>query len=301
MKKFLGIFVAVMLCLCMVVPCFAATSTVDTDTLLSKLDGVDLKNLNSGEIAKILGVDVSDLGNVVEALKNSDSSASDAVDYVIKSLTATGSTATTAASGAATTAAASGSDSALSGISDLLGGIDLSSIASSDMLSSLTGLFDGVDLSSFDVSSLMDTISGAFSGSGIDLSSIDIGSLLSGIGGGSDNSGTAGSGSGSGDAASGIMDKMASIMDSLKSGLGSLGLDTSALDGLKDNEVVSFFASLYQGLGKVDETTTAKPEVATTKTPKTGDTSAVVTAVVTLSVASAAAFVCLKTKKKDEA
>ncbi|MGN1418465.1 MAG: LPXTG cell wall anchor domain-containing protein [Acutalibacteraceae bacterium] len=304
MKKFLGILVAVILCVCLAAPSCFATSTIDTDSLLSKLDGVDIGDLNAGEIAEILGVDISELGNVVEALKNTGSS-SDAVDYVIKSLSADGSA---ASSETTTAAAASSGDSALSGISDMLGGIDLSSIASSDMLSSLTGLFEGVDLSSFDVSSLMDTISGAFSGSGIDLSSMtgsfDIGSLLGGLGGGSSSGDASSDGSSSGSSAgSGVMDTMASLMDSLMGGLGSLGLDTSALDGLKDSEVVNFFANLYQGLGQVEEeeTTTKAPDVVTTATPKTGDTSAVVAAIATLSVASAAAFVCLKGKKKNEA
>ena len=65
---------------------------------------------------------------------------------------------------------------------------------------------------------------------------------------------------------------------------------------------------MYIGLGQIGDkdedptTTTAssttKPAAATTKTPKTGDTSTVFVALGTLSVAAAAAFVCLK-KKKD--
>ena len=43
--------------------------------------------------------------------------------------------------------------------------------------------------------------------------------------------------------------------------------------------------------------TTKKPPVVTTETPKTGDTSAVIAAIATISVASAAAFVCLKKKE----
>ena len=43
--------------------------------------------------------------------------------------------------------------------------------------------------------------------------------------------------------------------------------------------------------------TTKKPVVTTTKTPETGDTSAVFAAIATLTVASAAAFVCLKKKE----
>ena len=97
-------------------------------------------------------------------------------------------------------------------------------------------------------------------------------------------------------------------MDSLMGGLSSLGIDTSAIEGLLDNDIVNFFANMYIGLGQIGDkdedptTTTAssttKPAAATTKTPKTGDTSTVFVALGTLSVAAAAAFICLK-KKKD--
>ena len=74
-----------------------------------------------------------------------------------------------------------------------------------------------------------------------------------------------------------------------------------------DNEIVNFFANMYIGFsGEVEEPTeeptvvttepTTKP-VVTTKTPDTGDTSAVFAAIATLTVASAAAFVCLKKKE----
>jgi LPXTG-motif cell wall-anchored protein len=45
------------------------------------------------------------------------------------------------------------------------------------------------------------------------------------------------------------------------------------------------------------EAPTTKKPVVTTETPDTGDTSAVFAAIATLSVASAAAFVCLKKKE----
>ena len=159
----------------------------------------------------------------------------------------------------------------------------------------------------------MDTISGAFAGSGFDLSSLtsgfdmgsfDFSSILSGLGGLTGGSGDSDSSS----AGSGAMDAMSGIMDSLMGGLSSLGIDTSAIEGLLDNDIVNFFANMYIGLGQIGDkdedptTTTAssttKPAAATTKTPKTGDTSTVFVALGTLSVAAAAAFVCLK-KKKD--
>ena len=73
------------------------------------------------------------------------------------------------------------------------------------------------------------------------------------------------------------------IVDSLMGGLEALGLDTSMVEGMLDNDIVNFFANMYIGyVGEVEETTTeapttaapttTKPAVLTTETPKTGDT-----------------------------
>ena len=73
----------------------------------------------------------------------------------------------------------------------------------------------------------------------------------------------------------------------------------------------SLFKKLFKGFDpeiiEVEETTTEEPTVittteapttvVTTKTPDTGDTLAVFAAIATLTVASAAAFVCLKKKE----
>lgn len=298
MKKFLGVLVAVMLCITMIVPVASAADIQNMDKIASALEGLELDNLNPADIANILGVDVSNLSSVLEGLKSSGN-ASDSVDKVLKKLSTDGSSATTAAP-------AGGSD-IMGTITSMLGGFDISSIASGDMLSSITDLFSGIDMSSFDISALTDMISGAFGDSGIDLSSVtgalgdfDISSILGGLGGGTssgDGNGSSGGGS----------DIMATIVNALKDGLGSLGLDASVLDGLMDNEVVNFFANLYQGIGGVGdktETTTGSTTTTTTKkpttSPKTGDSSAVFAAVGTLCVASAAAFVCLKKKKANE-
>lgn len=313
MKKFLGIFVAVTLCICMLVPAVSAADTSSITSLIESL-GVDLgdKGLSNSELSSILGsldLEGFDTKSIKTALDNGDSGKLGEIENALKSLEAA--PATTAAP------AAGGSGSPLDSISGLLGGFDLSSIASGDMLSSLTGMFEGADMSSFDVSALMDTISGAFGENGIDLASItegmdmgdfDISSILGSIGGGSD------SGSGSGDAAAGATDTISSIMDSLTSGLGSLGLDTSAIEGLLDNDVVNTIADLFIGLGdtlgisggddssavattKATTTTTTTPAVVTSKTPKTGDTSTALVALGTLSIAAAATFVCLKKKE----
>jgi len=306
MKKILGVFVAITLCVCLLAPAATAADTSSITSLIESL-GVDLgsSNLTNGELAAILGnldLEGLDTKEIKSALDSGDSGKLNDIESALKNLEATPAVATTAPS-------ASGAGDALSG---LLGGMDLSGLMSGDALSSLTGMFEGIDMSSFDVSGLMDMISGAFGEGGLDLGSLtsgldmgdfDISSILGGIGGGS--------GSSDGAAAEGSSDALSSIMDSLTSGLEGLGLDTSMIEGLLDNEVVNFFANLFIGVGErlgigggdsstpaTTKPSTTAPAVVTTKTPKTGDTSAVFAALGTLSVAAAAAFVCLK-KKKD--
>ena len=278
MKKFLGVMVAVVLCLCSIVPAMAA----DTGSVKDLLGGVDLGGLSDSDAGQIL--DKLDLDSIKDLVAGSDSSTGDA-------------------------SAAGGIGDVLSGLSGMIDPSAFSAI--SDAFSGVLGGSDGG--SGFDISSLMDTISGAFAGSGFDLSSLtsgfdmgsfDFSSILSGLGGLTGGSGDSDSSS----AGSGAMDAMSGIMDSLMGGLSSLGIDTSAIEGLLDNDIVNFFANMYIGLGQIGDkdedptTTTAssttKPAAATTKTPKTGDTSTVFVALGTLSVAAAAAFVCLK-KKKD--
>lgn len=277
MKKFLGVMVAVVLCICSIVPAMAA----DTGSVKDLLGGVDLGGLSDGDAGQILDkLDLDSLKGLVAGAGSSTggSSASGGIGDVLSSL-----------SGMI-------DPSAFSAISDAFSGI-------------LGGSGSG---SGLDISSLMDTISGAFSGAGFDLGSLtkgfdlgsfDFSSILGGLGGGDKKGDSKGSGSGNG-----AMDTMSGIMDSLMSGLSGLGIDTSAIEGLLDNDIVNFFANMYIGLGKIggnkDDTTTTKaetttkPAAVTTKTPKTGDTSTVFVALGVLSVAAAVAFVCLK-KKKD--
>ena len=278
MKKFLGVMVAVVLCICSIVPAMAA----DTGSVKDILGNVDLGGLSDSDAGQIL--DNLDLDSIKDLVAGSDSSTGDS-------------------------SAAGGIGDVLSGLSGMIDPSAFSAI--SDAFSGVLGGSDGG--SGFDISSLMDTISGAFAGSGFDLSSLtsgfdmgsfDFSSILSGLGGLTGGSGDSDSSS----AGSGAMDAMSGIMDSLMGGLSSLGIDTSAIEGLLDNDIVNFFANMYIGLGQIGDkdedptTTTAssttKPAAATTKTPKTGDTSTVFVALGTLSVAAAAAFVCLK-KKKD--
>ncbi len=267
MKKFLGVIVALTMCVCLLVPtAFAADSA---------LSGVDLGGLTSEDLSAILGdIDLGDI-DVDSLLADIESGDKDALAQLEGILAELGGT--TAAPDAS--APAEGTTGDAGAVEDMLG-----------------------DLSGTDMDALMDTIAGAFEGAGIDLGSFDLGSFdIAGLLGGS--------GDGSGDTASNATDMVAGIMDTLMGGLEALGLDTTVIEGMLDNDVVNFFANMYIGFsGKVEETTaeettkapetTKKPVVTTTETPKTGDTSAVFAAIATISVASAAAFVCLK-KKED--
>ncbi len=179
-----------------------------------------------------------------------------------------------------------GDGSSSGGISDILSG--LTDFDASGVLSSFT---EGLDLSS-----LTELFSGLFESlgsEGIDLSSFsfgdfDIGSLLGGGEGG--------------DAAG-----MDNIMDSFSGVLEGLGLDSSVIEGLLDNDIVNFFANLYLGvIGPVepDEPTTEAPSIEPEPTtqkhnPDMGvnDASAVIAACAALSVAAAAAFVCTRKKR----
>lgn len=280
MKKFLGVMVAVVLCICSIVPAMAA----DTGSVKDLLGNVDLGGLSDSDAGQIL--DKLDLDSIKDLVAGAGS----------------GST---------------GDSSAAGGIGDVLS--SLSGMIDPSAFSAISDAFSGIlggsgSGSGLDISSLMDTISGAFSGSGFDIGSLTegfdlgsfdfssiLGSLGGLVGGGSGDSSSSGSGSGA-------MDTMSGIMDSLMSGLSGLGIDTSAIEGLLDNDIVNFFANMYIGLGQIDKKeddttttaadTTTKPAAVTTKTPKTGDTSTVFVALGVLSVAAAAAFVCLK-KKKD--
>lgn len=274
MKKFFGILVAITLCVCMLVP---VASAVDAATLSESLAGVDFSTLSEADLTTIL----TDLGLTnldVGAILSGDESSLAELEASLGALT--GETTTAAAPSSGET---SGVDTGW--LDSVMGGsMDTSGI--NDMLG---------DLGAGDLDSLLGTVEGAFSGAGVDLGDYELGADVAG------------------DATSEsapATDAVAGIADALFSGLEALGLDTTLIEGMLDNEIVNFFANMYIGFsGEVEESTeaptvittteapTTKKPVVTTKTPDTGDTSAVFAAIATLSVASAAAFVCLKKKE----
>ena len=277
MKKLLGVLVAITLCVCMFVPAFAAEESV----LSEYLGGADLSSLSEGDLTSILG----DLGleNLdVAAILGGDESSLAELESSLGALTGE----TTTAAAASSDEVASGAD--LSWMTDLLGS-EMDTSAATDMLG---------NLGAGELDSVLGAVEDAFSDAGVNLGDYELGADVAG---------------GSTSESAPATDAVASIADALFAGLEGLGIDTTAIEGMLDNDVVNFFANMYIGFsGEVEETTTEaptvittteapttteKPIVTTTKTPETGDTSAVFAAIATLTVASAAAFVCLKKKE----
>ncbi len=284
MKKFIGVIVAIMLCACMLVPtAFAADKDVAAaaDSILAELQGADFGALSEADLDAILGdLGLSDLDmdEIIAELEGGDDN--EALDTL-------GSIATDLNS---VQAENSGDGTTTSGF-DLAKIIELipADFDKEPITAMLSALTDG------GLTSLMSSVGSIFGGKGINLTStadkagtFDIAKL-----------------SAEGDLAENATNLTAGIADTLMSTLEGLGLDSSVIEGLLDNEIVNFFANMYIGfIGEVEDTTTAaptttKPAVVTTTTPKTGDTSAVIVALATLTVASGAAFVCLR--KKEEA
>lgn len=220
-------------------------------------------------------------------------------------------------------------------ISDILAGIDLGELSEADLSTIISDLgLEGIDVEAIlggdtdALAKLEDAIAGlegeettAAQASGStdsaaddilgdmigDLEAGDMDSLLGSVGDAFEDAGVDLENAAPGSDIAGQVDSnnmMAGLMDSIFGALESLGLDTTMIEGMLDNDIVNFFANMYIGfIGEVPEETTVAPEttkkpvVVTTKTPDTGDTSAVFAALATITVASAAAFVCLKKKE----
>lgn len=276
MKKFLGVIVAVALCACLLVPTAFAADEADA-SIVEALQNAD--SLSADDLATILdGVDLEglDIDAIIAEFEGEDSNeAIDTLTSVADQLNSI--QAENSGDGTST----SGFD--IAAILELIP-VDFDTAPIAEMLGGLT---DG------GLESLMASIGSIFGGEGISLTSLDVGSFdIANLAAG-------------GDIASGATDLTAGLADTLVGALETLGLDSSAIEGLLDNEIVNFFANMYIGfIGEVEDTTeapsTTKPAVVTTTTPKTGDTSAVLVSLATLTVAAGAAFVCLK-KKKIEA
>ncbi len=273
MKKILGVIVAVTLSLCLLLPtAFAEETTVSFEDYF---EGIDFSGYSYEELEALL--EGFDLGTFdLEAFYNN----------LVPTTDEEGTTAETTE----TTTQLTGSTLDITWLTDLITTFDTESIET---------MFEDFDIAQLD--ELLTVVADSMANAGVDLSIFDLSAI-----GNLDIQALIDATTNAGSTSYTTTDIMAGLADSLLAGLESLGLDTTTIEALLDNEIVNFFANLYLGYvdGEVpDETTTAAPTttvppVVTTSVPETGDTSAVVTAIATLSLASAAAFLCLK-KKED--
>lgn len=295
MKKFFGVVIAVMLCVCMMAP--AALAADEADAVVDGIVGI-IEGAASGETSDILGdLDLGnlDLGGMIGSFIEEEQAA-DEVDPQVKVEEAL-------------------QDAQASAEKEV--GIDLSwlttLLAESVDVDAINDLF--ADFEMADMPDLLTVISEAFGGAGIDmanfdataLGNFDISTLLGGSTADADETvkpqGIA-TDVASADTSMLTTDLVTGLVDGLTSGLKMLGLNPDELlASMGDNEIINFFANMYIGfIGEVEESTTAAPTTtapAPEKTPDTGDTASVAIALATLCVATAAAGVCLKKRKTD--
>lgn len=284
MKKFFGVVIAVMLCICMMVPvALAADEASEADAIVDGIVGI-IEGAASGETSDILGdlgLGELDLGGMLGSFIEQEA-ADEEIDPQVKVEQA---------------------------LQDAPVAIDLGWLTTllgedvdADVINSFFAGFNSADMPD-----LLTVISEAFSVGGIDMANFDASALgnfdISKLLGGSDTVKPEGIATdvASGDSSMITTDLVTGIMDGLKGGLEMLGLNTDELlASMGDNEIINFFANMYIGfIGDVEDTTaptTTAP--APQKTPNTGDTASVAVALATLCVATAAAGVCLK-KKED--
>lgn len=279
MKKFFGVVIAVVLCVCMMAP--AAFAASETDAIVDGLTGL-ISGFASGDTESILGelnLGELDLGGMLGTFIE-DEIAADEADPQVKF------------------------EQAIQGVQEDMSkkGLDLSWLTTilgekvdAEAINNVFADFDPAN-----IPDLLTVISESIGFAGIDMANFDASALgnfdINALLGGSDDAKPTGTATdASTDNSMFTTDLITGVMDGLKGGLTMLGVDADALlSSMSDNEIINFFANMYLGfLGDVPESTTKAPE-----TPDTGDTADVAVAALTLCVAVAAAGVCLK-KKED--
>lgn len=281
MKKFFGVVVAVVLCVCMMAP--AALAAEETDVILDGIVGLieGAASEDSSDVLGQLGLGELDLSGIIGSIVEEDE-AKDEVDAQVKAEEAI-------QDAQDTVEEKSGLD--LSWLTTILGeNVD------ADAVSSVFADFDEANMPD-----LLAVISESIGTAGIDmanfdastLGSFDISTLLGGADDSAKPSGTA-TDVADDDSSMASTDLVTGIMDGLRGGLNMLGLDADALlASMGDSDIINFFANMYIGfIGEVETETSVE------ETPDTGDTASVSIALATLGVATVAAGVCLK-KKED--
>ena len=291
MKKFFGVVIAVVLCMCMMAP--AALAADETDAIVDGIVGL-IEGVATGDTSDVLGdlnLGEFNFGDMINSFIEEDA-AEEEIDPQVKVEEAL-------------------QDAQASAEKEV--GIDLSwltdLLAEDVNVDAINNFF--ADFDTADMPDLLTVISEAFSIGGIDMANFDASALgnfdISTLLGGSTATKTVkpegiATDVASGDSSMLTTDIVTGIMDSLGGGLEMMGLDVDGLlASMGDNEIINFFANMYIGfIGEVEESTTAPTTTAPApqKTPNTGDTASAAVAAVALCVAVAAAGVCLK-KKED--
>lgn len=270
MKKILSIVTVIAMCVCFCGTAFAAEGLLDPQALSSALDGLDLSGFDVNTIEKAASDLELDLGEV------------DPVSAISGVLGGLFSSTDSSSQDEVPGEAPSGDTAATSTPFDSI----IGALGQFDVTGALGSFVESLNMD--DIKELFSGLLGSLSSEGIDLGGFsfgdfDIGSILEGN-------------QGSGAGIAGIMDIFGGVLE-------MLGLDSSVIESLLDNDIVNFFANLYLGSvpGGEEETTEAPTETTTVpstvpENPKMGDTSTVAVAMATLAFASAAAFVCTRKK-----
>lgn len=286
MKKFIGVLLTVVLCVCMTMPmAFASAEEALAGGIGDLIGGIFSGDASTDD----LGLGSFDLAGIVGSFIDEEE-ANEEIDPQVKVEQALQDVRDTVAE------KAPGAESL----------IDFSWLTNT--------LSDGADvaavneavaeISSDEMPGILTIIAEAFGGAGIDMSTFDVSALgkfdITTLLGGSESAAPVGTATevAPSDTASNATDLMTGIVDTLKGGLSTVGIDVDSLLGsLGDNELINFFANMYIGFcGPVEDPDPTSASA--TAGPDTGDTTSVFAAIATLCVATAAAGVCLK-KKED--
>ena len=292
MKKFFGVVIAVVLCVCMMAP--AAFAASETDAIVDGLTDI-ISGFASGDTESILGelnLGDLDLGGMLGTFIE-DEIAADEADPQVKF------------------------EQAIQGVQEDMSkkGLDLSWLTTilgekvdAEAINNVFADFDPAN-----IPDLLTVISESIGFAGIDMANFDASALgnfdinaLLGVSTATETVKPQGIATdvASADSSMATTDLVTGLMDGLTGGLQMLGLNPDELLAtMGDNEIINFFANMYIGfIGEVEEETTTEAPTTTApapeKTPDTGDTASVAVALATLCVATAAAGVCLK-KKED--
>lgn len=288
MKKFIGVLLTVILCVCMTMPvAFASAEDALTGGIADLVGGI----LSGDTSTDSLGLGSFDLSGIVGSFIEEEE-AKEQVDPQVQ----------------IEQALQNAQDTVASKVPGAEAVIDFSWLTNtlSDSADKAVAESAVAEISADEMPGLLTVIADAFSGAGIDMTTFDVSALgkfdiVTLLGGADSDTGIKGTATDVAPSDSSMIttDIVTGIFDTLKGGLSTVGIDADALLGsLGDNELINFFANMYIGFCGPVATDEEVSSEDTTSSPDTGDTASAIVAVATLCVATAAAGVCLK-KKED--